>query len=60
MADIDVVPKKRSRAWIWILVAIVVALIIWAIVAGMSSGPAPRTGMMRAPAGVRSIPAPVS
>jgi hypothetical protein len=39
VADIDVVPKKRSRMWLWILAAIVVALIIWAIVAGMRPGP---------------------
>lgn len=43
MADIDVVPKKRSRMWLWILAAIVVALIIWAIVAGMNQE-TPRMG----------------
>ena len=31
MADIDVVPKHRSNAWLWIVLAIVViALLIWA------------------------------
>jgi hypothetical protein len=31
MADIDVVPKHRSYAWVWILLAIaVIALLIWA------------------------------
>ncbi len=31
-ADIDVVPKHRSHAWLWVVLAIIViALIIWAI-----------------------------
>jgi len=33
MADIDVV-KKGSRAWIWILLAILVAVFLWFILAG--------------------------
>jgi hypothetical protein len=31
MADIDVVPKRRSLTWVWILAAIVIALILWAM-----------------------------
>ena len=31
MADIDVVPKRRMGALVWIFAAIVIALIIWAI-----------------------------
>jgi hypothetical protein len=30
MADIDIVPKRRTGSWVWILVAVVVlALILW-------------------------------
>lgn len=49
MADIDVVPKKRSRLWLWIIAAIIIALIIWAIVAGTQPAP-PRQGMTSLPA----------
>jgi len=32
MANIDVVPKQRSHAWLWIVLAIIViAAVIWAI-----------------------------
>jgi len=31
MAEIDVVPKQRSNAWVWIVLAIVIAaVLIWA------------------------------
>jgi len=30
MADIDIVPKSRSRVWLWVVLAIaVIALLIW-------------------------------
>jgi len=29
MADIDVVPKRRTSTWIWIILAIVVVAILW-------------------------------
>lgn len=32
MADIDVVPKKRSNLWWWIIAAIVLAVIIFALI----------------------------
>ena len=33
MADIDIVPKRRSSTWLWILMAIIVAVILmWALV----------------------------
>ena len=32
MADIDVV-KKGSRAWLWVLMLIVLALVLWFIMA---------------------------
>ncbi len=37
MADIDVVPKHRSHAWIWIVIAIIIALLIWAFAAHHAS-----------------------
>lgn len=37
MADINVVPKKRTSVWVWIMVAIVVALIVWAIMSGTTT-----------------------
>jgi hypothetical protein len=46
MADIDVVPKSRRNVWLWIILAIVVALIIWAIVAGTNRNAAGRVGMV--------------
>jgi len=41
MADIDVVPKRRSGLWLWIVLAIVVAVILWMVLANRT---APRTG----------------
>ncbi len=29
MADIDIVPKHRSRTWLWIVLAIIVIAIVW-------------------------------
>lgn len=41
MANIDVVPKRRSSVWMWVvLAAVLVALIIWAMA---SRGDAPRS-----------------
>jgi len=38
MADIDVVPKRRSLTWVWILAAIVIlALVVWALTGNRSS-----------------------
>jgi len=32
MADIDVVPKHRSNAWLWVVIAIIaIAIIVWAL-----------------------------
>ena len=31
MADIDVVPKRRMGALVWIIAAIIIAWIIWAV-----------------------------
>jgi len=44
MADIDIVPKRRTGSWVWILVAVVVlALILWMM---MSRGNAGRSGAL--------------
>jgi hypothetical protein len=29
MADIDIVPKRRTNTWIWIILAIVVLMVLW-------------------------------
>ncbi len=29
MADIDIVPKHGSRAWLWIVLAIIIIAIVW-------------------------------
>jgi hypothetical protein len=36
MADIDVV-KKGSRAWVWVLLAILLVLFLWFLFAGMNT-----------------------
>jgi len=43
MADIDVV-KKGSHTWLWVLLAIVIALILWFVLSG-SHGRTAQTGM---------------
>jgi hypothetical protein len=43
MADIDVV-KKGSHTWLWIMLAIVIALILWFVLSG--SRGTPQTGML--------------
>jgi HAMP domain-containing protein len=53
MADIDIVPKHRSRTWLWALLVIaVVLLIMWLMTSG---GTAPRTAVRdEVPAGPAS------
>jgi hypothetical protein len=43
MADIDVV-KKGSYVWLWIILAIVIALVLWYVMAG-SGARSTRTGL---------------
>jgi len=31
MADIDVVPKRKTSIWIWLLVALAVIAILWVV-----------------------------
>lgn len=44
MADIDVVPKKGSNIWLWVIAAIVILAILWAVLAG--GGNNPTTGQL--------------
>lgn len=54
MADIDVV-KKGSRAWVWILMLVVLALILWFVMAGSNT---PQTGSMLDAGGAVAAAAP--
>jgi hypothetical protein len=47
MADIDVV-KKGSRTWVWVLMLVVLAVILWMVLGG---GTADRVGLNIAPGG---------
>ena len=39
MADIDVVPKRRTNAWVWILLALVIlAVLMMLLIAGRADG----------------------
>lgn len=39
MADIDIVPKHRSRAWLWALLVIVALVILWMMMPGDRAAP---------------------
>jgi hypothetical protein len=59
MADIDVVPKKGISIWLWVIAAIVIAMILFAFMGGSSGDGANRVGelMNTSPADhVRSAP----
>jgi len=45
MADIDVVPKRRTGVWIWLLVAIAIIVVLW-VAFGRSAVPR-QTGQMQ-------------
>jgi hypothetical protein len=45
MADIDVVPRKRTNTWLWIILAIVAALVVWAVIGGVPE----RVGLIDVP-----------
>jgi len=44
MADIDVVPKSKQNVWLWIILAIVIAVIVWAVMTRMSGNSGNRVG----------------
>jgi len=43
MADIDVVPKRGTKLWVWIVIALAIIVILWMML-GRDSSPA--TGRM--------------
>jgi hypothetical protein len=46
MADIDVVPKRGTSVWLWIIVAIVLAVILFALFGAFSGDAASRVGQV--------------
>ena len=53
MADIDIVPKHRSRTWLWVVLAlIVVALLFW-MMGGRTD--APTRGSLRGGPGLLAL-----
>jgi uncharacterized protein (TIGR02271 family) len=46
MADIDVVPKSKSNMWLWIIAAIVLAVVLWVIMATMFADTPERVGQL--------------
>ena len=57
MADIDVVPKRRSSTWLWIILAVVAVLIVMMMMGVFSNDGASRVGAVieRGPA-VAAVP----
>jgi uncharacterized protein YggT (Ycf19 family) len=49
MADIDVVPKRRTNVWMWIIAAIVLAVILIALMGAFSGDGANRVGELLNP-----------
>lgn len=47
MANLDVVPKRRMAAWVWIVLAIVIVAVLWLMLGRSSS---PQTGSRVRPA----------
>jgi hypothetical protein len=57
MADIDVVPKRRSNLWWWIIAAIVVAVIIFVL---MGRNPSRTTGRVSELGSAPPLPIPAA
>jgi hypothetical protein len=59
MADIDVVPKRRTNVWVWIIAALALALILLAVAGVFSGGSPNRIGesLDSVPSSVVSMPA---
>jgi len=53
MADIDVVPKRRTGMWVWLLVAIAIIVVLW-LAFGRSTTPR-QTGRVDSPQPVVAI-----
>lgn len=43
MADIDVVPKRGTKLWLWVIVALVILVVLWMM---LGRGPSPASGRM--------------
>lgn len=54
MADIDIVPKRRSYLWLWIVLALVILAVLWYALAGGGN-----EGRTTNPVGALGEPAPV-
>jgi hypothetical protein len=45
MADIDIVPRRRSYVWLWIIIALVILTVLWfALVGGVGGNRPARVG----------------
>jgi hypothetical protein len=53
MADIDVVPKRSTNLWLWIILALVLLAIIWAVMSNGSSDT--RVGQLHEPQPVSTV-----
>lgn len=54
MADIDVVPKRRTNTWVWIVLAIVVIAVLFWMFGSRARSTAARTSVPPAVAAVLS------
>jgi hypothetical protein len=50
VAEIDVVPRKRTNLWLWILLAVVVVVIAMMLLGVFSNDAASRVGAVMVPA----------
>jgi hypothetical protein len=59
MADIDVVPKRTTNLWLWIIAAIVLAVILFAFMGAFSGDSANRVGELMNGARVVALAGPL-
>jgi bacteriorhodopsin len=57
MADIDVVPKRKTSVWLWVMLAIVILAILWVAFGNRSTAPRSGRGIDRPAATVARIAA---
>ena len=55
MADIDIVPKRRSTTWMWVLLALIVIAILWVLMMP-SDAPPTNTFLDQGPSGTSPAP----
>ncbi len=46
MADIDVVPKRRTHTWLWIILAVIIVLLVMAMMGVFSRNTTNPVGLM--------------